>query len=87
AHFFSVPNTDKGIKDALKTIKPYQPERIIIEATGRLEMSFVLACIEANLPIVRANPVHIKRFAGAIGRRARKTHEHPRHERLPSTVA
>ncbi|OOE65375.1 IS110 family transposase [Salinivibrio sp. IB868] len=71
AHFFSVPNTDKGIKDALKIIKPYQPERIIIEATGRLEMSFVLACIEANLPIVRANPVHIKRFAGAIGRRAK----------------
>ncbi|OOE86663.1 IS110 family transposase, partial [Salinivibrio sp. AR640] len=29
------------------------------------------ACIEANLPIVRANPVHIKRFAGAIGRRAK----------------
>ncbi|OOF32632.1 IS110 family transposase [Salinivibrio costicola] len=71
AHFFSVPNTDKGIKDALKIIKPYQPERIIIEATGRLEMPFVLACIEANLPIVRANPVHIKRFAGAIGRRAK----------------
>ncbi|WP_201264083.1 IS110 family transposase [Salinivibrio sp. HTSP] len=71
AHFFSVPNTDKGIKDALKIIKPYQSERIIIEATGRLEMPFVLACIEANLPIVRANPVHIKRFAGAIGRRAK----------------
>ncbi|OOF01595.1 IS110 family transposase [Salinivibrio sp. MA440] len=71
AHFFSVPNTDKGIKDALKIIKPYQPERIIIEATGRLEMPFVIACIEANLPIVRANPVHIKRFAGAIGRRAK----------------
>ncbi|OOE91275.1 hypothetical protein BZG75_11050 [Salinivibrio sp. AR640] len=34
-------------------------------------MPFVLACIEANLPIVRANPVHIKRFAGAIGRRAK----------------
>ncbi|OOF03805.1 IS110 family transposase, partial [Salinivibrio sp. MA440] len=71
AYFFSVPNTDKGIKDTLKIIKPYQPERIIIEATGRLEMPFVLACIEANLPILRANPVHIKRFAGAIGRRAK----------------
>ncbi|WP_261926441.1 IS110 family transposase, partial [Vibrio aestuarianus] len=32
---------------------------------------FVLACTEAKLPIVRANPVHIKRFAGAIGRRAK----------------
>ncbi len=69
--FFSVENNDKGIKDALKVIKKHQPERIIIEATGRLEMPFVLACAEADLPIVRANPVHIKRFAGAIGRRAK----------------
>lgn len=69
--FFSVENTDKGIKEALKIINKYSPERIVIEATGRLEMPFVLACAEANLPIVRANPVHIKRFAGAIGRRAK----------------
>ena len=43
----------------------------MIGATGRLEIPFVLACAEAKLPIVRANPVHIKRFAGAIGRRAK----------------
>lgn len=66
--FFSVENNDKGIKKALETIKSHSPERIVIEATGRLEMPFVLACSEAQLPIVRANPVHIKRFAGAIGR-------------------
>ncbi|HBC3855496.1 TPA: IS110 family transposase [Vibrio parahaemolyticus] len=69
--FFSVENTDKGIKKALGIINKYSPERIVIESTGRLEMPFVLACTEANLPIVRANPVHIKRFAGAIGRRAK----------------
>lgn len=60
--FFSVENTDKGIKEALRIINKYSPERIVIEATGRLEMPFVLACAEANLPIVRANPVHIKRL-------------------------
>ncbi|SDH81050.1 transposase [Vibrio xiamenensis] len=69
--FFTVPNNDKGIKQALTTIKKHNPQRIVIEATGRLEMPFVLACVEAKLPIVRANPVHIKRFAGAIGRRAK----------------
>lgn len=68
---FSVENSDKGIKEALKIITKHTPERIIIEATGRLEMPFVLACAEQGLPIVRANPVHIKRFAGAIGRRAK----------------
>ncbi len=69
--FFSVSNDGKGIKQAINIIKKYQPERIVIEATGRLEMPFVLACAEAKLPIVRANPVHIKRFAGAIGQRAK----------------
>ncbi|WP_345885232.1 IS110 family transposase [Shewanella algae] len=69
--FFTVQNNEKGIKQALTTIKKHNPQRIVIEATGRLEMPFVLACTEAKLPIVRANPVHIKRFAGAIGRRAK----------------
>ncbi len=66
-----MPNNEKGIKQALTTIKKHNPQRIVIEATGRLEMPFVLACTEAKLPIVRANPVHIKRFAGAIGCRAK----------------
>ncbi len=69
--FFTVSNDDKGIKEAVKTIKKHQPERIVIEATGRLEMPFILACSKANLPFVIANPIHIKRFAGAIGRRAK----------------
>lgn len=34
-------------------------------------MPFIIACSEANLPFVIANPIHIKRFAGAIGRRAK----------------
>ncbi|MDD2343463.1 MAG: IS110 family transposase [Tolumonas sp.] len=69
--FFSVSNDEKGIKEAIKTIKTHHPQRIVIEATGRLEMPFILACAEAKLPFVIANPRHIKRFAGAIGRRAK----------------
>lgn len=69
--YFTVSNDEKGIKEAVTTIKKYKPERIIIEATGRLEMPFILACAKANLPFVIANPIHIKRFAGAIGQRAK----------------
>jgi len=69
--FFTVSNDEKGIQEAIKTITKYQPERIVVEATGRLEMPFILACSKANLPFVIANPIHIKRFAGAIGRRAK----------------
>lgn len=69
--YFSVSNDDAGIIEAISTIKKYNVERIVIEATGRLEMPFIMACAKANLPFVIANPIHIKRFAGAIGQRAK----------------
>jgi transposase len=69
--YFTVSNDEKGIKEAINTIKKHSPERIVIEATGRLEMPFIMACATANLPFVIANPIHIKRFAGAIGQRAK----------------
>ena len=69
--FFSVSNDEEGIKKALIEIKKYPPERIIIEATGRLEHAFIFACSKAKLPFVVANPIHIKKFAGAIGRLAK----------------
>lgn len=69
--YFTVENNEKGIKDAVMSIKKHKPERIVIEATGRLEMPFILACAKANLPFTIANPVHIKRFAGALGQRAK----------------
>ncbi|OLQ89728.1 IS110 family transposase [Vibrio ponticus] len=69
--YFTVPNTEKGIIDAIKTIRKHRPQRVVIEATGRLEMPFILACDKANLPYVIANPLHVKRFAGAIGQRAK----------------
>lgn len=69
--YFTVENNEKGIKEAIKTIKKHKPNRIVIEATGRLEMPFILACAKAKLPFTIANPVHIKRFAGALGQRAK----------------
>ena len=69
--FFSVSNDETGIKEAIKQLKPYNIERLVIEATGRLELPFIMACAKAKLPFVIANPIHIKRFAGAIGKRAK----------------
>ena len=69
--FFTVSNDEAGIKKAITEIKKHKPTRIIIEATGRLEHSFIMACSKASLAIIVANPVHIKKFAGAIGRLAK----------------
>lgn len=68
---FQVANDAAGIREALKRLKPLAPDRIIIEATGRLEMGFVCACHKAGLPIVVANPTHVRRFAQATGRLAK----------------
>lgn len=54
----------------MKILKKYPITRVIIEATGRLEQPFIMACAEANIPFVIANPVNIKRFSGAIGQKA-----------------
>ena len=69
--YFTVSNDEKGIKEAIKIIKKHKPERVVIEATGRLEMPFIMASAKADLPFVIANPVHVKKFAGAIGQRAK----------------
>lgn len=69
--FFSVSNDEKGIKEAVNILKKHQPTRIVIEATGRLEHEFIMACSKQKLPFVVSNPMHIKRFAGAIGQLAK----------------
>ena len=40
-HFFSVSNDVKGIKEAIKTLQPFKPKRVLIESTGRLELALV----------------------------------------------
>ena len=71
AIFFRVENNTQGIKEAIKKIKPHQPTRIIIESTGRFETLFVEACYEAELPIMVANPLLVRRFASATGKLAK----------------
>ena len=69
--YFTVSNDETGIKQAIKELKKHTITRVIIEATGRLEQPFILACSEAKIPFVISNPVNIKRFAGAIGQKAK----------------
>ena len=69
--YFTVSNDEKGISEAIETLKQHHPTRIVIEATGRLEQAFIMACAKAKLPFVIANPAHVKKFAGAIGQLAK----------------
>ena len=70
-HFFSVNNDTKGVKEAIKYIQQLKPSRVLIEATGRLELLFVCAAHKAGLPIVVCNPSQVRQFAKAAGRIAK----------------
>ena len=69
--FFSVANNLSGIKDAVKQLKKIKPDRVLIEATGRLELDFVCAAHKAGLPVVVCNPGNIRHFAKSTGRIAK----------------
>jgi transposase len=69
--YFKVSNNKKGIGEAIKRLRKLDIERVVIESTGRYEAEFVDACAKAGIAFSVVNPVHVKRFAGAIGRRAK----------------
>ena len=69
--FFCVSNDDSGIKEAITRIKSLAPTRVLIEATGRLEMAFACAAFKADLPIVICNPGLVHNFAKSTGKAAK----------------
>ena len=69
--YFTVENNEKGIKEAIKRIKKHKPTRLIIEATGRLELPFACVAFKSGLPIVIANAYQISQFAKSTGKLAK----------------
>ena len=69
--YFSFENSPKGAKQAACRIQSYQPDRVLIEATGRLEMEFACAADKIGLPVVVCNAAHVRQFAKATGRLAK----------------
>ena len=69
--FFSVDNTSAGARKAACQLRTYKPTRVLIEATGRLEMNFVCAAHDAGLPVVVCNAGQVRQFARSAGRLAK----------------
>ena len=65
--FFSVTNDTQGINEAITRLNQINPERVLIEATGRLELPFAIAAFKAGLPIVICNAAHVHFFAKSSG--------------------
>lgn len=64
---FSVENSTSGFLVAKKQLNKFHIERLVVEATGRMETAFVRWCLKHQLPIIVINPVRIRKFADALG--------------------
>lgn len=69
--FQSVENNPEGIRTAIRFIRKFKPDRVLIEATGRLEMAFFCSAHKVGLPVCVCNPIQVRKFAQAIGRMAK----------------
>lgn len=64
-------NDPKGIQDLIEWLKTLQPELIVLEATGGLELPFVAELAYVKLPVAVVNPKRIREFARSIGQLAK----------------
>ena len=64
------PNGEAGVRAVVARLAGLQPTRIVLEATGGLELPVALALADRGLPVVRINPRQARDFAKAAGRLA-----------------
>jgi transposase len=68
---WQVLNDPDGISDLVSRLRELAPERIVLEATGGLEVPAVAAMGSVGLPVVAINPRQARDFARATGRLAK----------------
>jgi len=66
-----VANDEVGIQELVVRLSALQPELIVLEATGGLEVPVASALSVPGLPVVIVNPRQVRDFAKAIGRLAK----------------
>lgn len=63
----SVANDRYGIRRLIGRLRRSRPQLIVVEATGGYERSLVHGLLDAGLPVVRVNPLRVRRFAQSRG--------------------
>jgi transposase len=63
----SFSNDPAGIQQVLQLMRQWNPARIAIESTGKLERPLLIALIDAGLNACHVNPVRVRRFAQGMG--------------------
>jgi len=68
---FTVRNDGIGIRRLVRALSARSPHRIVLEATSSLHIAVTDALSAAGLPVVVANPRHVRDFARSIGQLAK----------------
>ena len=66
-----VPHTEAGLETLCTRLAPVRPARIVVEATGGLELPVAQALSAAGHAVARVNPRHVRDFGRALGYRAK----------------
>jgi len=64
---FSVANNPHGVHELIANLAPYDVTKILIEATGKLEVLAATTLAELDMPIAVINPRQVRSYARAIG--------------------
>jgi transposase len=68
---FAVSNDETGFTQLIERLSRVAPVRVVLEATGGLEILLVGALAAAGLPVVVVNPRQVRDFAKATGKLAK----------------
>lgn len=68
---FQCGNDEASIRQLITRLKRFKIQRIVVEATGRLEQPFVRAALASGLPVIVVPPLKVRRYAAAIGQLAK----------------
>ena len=68
---WQVSYDSQGISDLVGRLRELVPQLVVLEATGGMELAVAGELAAANLPVVVANPRHVRDFARASGKLAK----------------
>lgn len=68
---FSVSRDAAGLEELVARLKPVAARIIAVEATGGFETIVVASLAAVGLPVVLVNPLQVRKFAEALGKRTK----------------
>ena len=66
-----VANDDAGLRQLVSQLKTLEPQLVVMEASGGLELPLVAALAAEEVPVVVVNPRQVRDFARATGKLAK----------------